>query len=349
VAALPTEKAEAEFIVKSIEEEVGGISHFSVDSGRVMAGFTKRERSFSDFAVIYRTKEQARPLTEAFERSGIPFQSVGPEKLETRRGIREVISYLRLGHSVGSDFDLIRIVNFPPRGIGQGTVNVLNRWSELTGGSFADALNKAGAIPDLTPRAREKVAAFLEDLKRLRDGLRGRKVREQLEWIVFEFGIAAAMSADKGFAEFLKRLLALSSPFGAAATAFLANLSLEREDDLYDPAAERVVLMTMHASKGLAFAVLFVAGCEDGLIPFRRKDRAGDLSEEKRLFYVALTRAREKVFLTRAEQRLWLGRKIKPPLSPYVEAIQEDLKDHRSPFSKRHREKKKDSQLNLFQ
>jgi len=105
----------------------------------------------------------------------------------------------------------------------------------------------------------------------------------------------------------------------------------------------------MHASKGLEFSVLFIAGCEDGLIPFRKRDDDWDLSEEQRLFYVALTRARDKVFLTHANKRLWFGKKNKQRISPYVEAIQEDLKQYGSPFSGRPAQERGDRQLSLFE
>jgi len=349
IARLPTEKAEAEYVVKTIEAEVGGISHFSVDSGRVNTALHKKERSFSDFAILYRVKEQAKALGEAFERSGIPFQRIGHEKLETRKGVRELISYLKVGRSVGSDFDLKRIINFPPRGIGQNTVGVLNRWSASTGNPLVAALHGAREISDLKPRARNNLLAFSEDLNRLRERIKGLDVREQLQWILDQFNIADAMSDDMRFEEDLKTLLAMSEPFADRSMEFLAHLALEKEQDLYDPAAERVTLMTMHASKGLEFTVLFIVGCEDGLIPYRKKDQEGDLTEERRLFYVALTRAQEKIFLTHANERLWLGKKINPGISPYVEAIQEDLRQHRTPFSGRPREKKKDPQLSLFQ
>jgi len=146
IARLPTERAEAEYIVKTIEQEVGGISHFSMDSGRIDPTSHRQERSFSDFAVLYRVKDQAKALREALERSGIPFQLVGDQKLETRKGIRELISYLKVGLSFGTDFDLQRIINFPPRRIGRGTVEALTSWSQTTAKPFATALDHGAEI-----------------------------------------------------------------------------------------------------------------------------------------------------------------------------------------------------------
>ena len=350
IAQLPTEKAEAEYIIKAIEEEVGGISHFSLDSRRIDGARGTPKRGFSDFAVLYRLKEQARALSEAFKRSGIPFQGVWDQKLETRKGIRELLSYLKVALSLGSDLDLKRILNFPARGITQETVEVLQRWCEKTGIPLESALHRPRDIPGLTPRARKKVTSFLENVSRLKECTQGKDVSKQIRLIVDQFKIADRMSDDTAFEENLGILLTISRPFGDRSAAFLAHLSLENEQDFYDPRAERVALMTMHASKGLEFPVLFIAGCEDGLIPYRRKrDEDQDLREEKRLFYVALTRAQEEVFLTHTKQRLWFGQKTVRHVSPYLEAIKEDLKQYKKPFSGRSTSKKRSAQLNLFE
>jgi len=350
IGRLPTEKAEAEYIVKTIEEEVGGISHFSMDSRRIHGARGKTERSFSDFAVLYRVKEQARALREAFTRSGIPFQGVWDQRLETRKGIRELVSYLKAALSLASDFDLKRILNFPPRGITQKTVEVLQQWSEKTGTPLISALDHARDISGLTPGAGKKVATFSEDLSSLKERIRGKDVYEQIRFIVDHSKIADKMSDDTTFEENLRVVLGLSRSFGNRSTAFLAHLFLENEQDMYDPRAERVALMTMHASKGLEFPVLFIAGCEDGLIPYRNiTSKDNDLREERRLFYVALTRAQEEVFLTHADKRLWFGQKTVRQVSPYLEAIQEDLKQCKKPFSGRSKSKNKSAQLSLFE
>jgi superfamily I DNA/RNA helicase len=212
------------------------------------------------------------------------------------------------------------------------------------------ALHRARDIPGLTPRARKKVTSFLENLSRLKECIQGEEVSKQIRLIVDQFKIADKMSDDTAFEENLGIFLTFSRPFGDRSAAFLAHLSLENEQDMYDPRAERVALMTMHASKGLEFPVLFIAGCEDGLIPYRRKrDEDQDLREERRLFYVALTRAQEEVFLTHTKQRLWFGQKTVRHVSPYLEAIQEDLKQYKKPFSGRSTAKKRSAQLSLFE
>jgi DNA helicase-2/ATP-dependent DNA helicase PcrA len=364
---LPTERAEAEYIVKTIEQEVGGISHFSMDSGRIdglqantltLASPLKgegsaageKERSFSDFAVLYRIKEQGKALQEAFARSGIPFQMVGNKKLQNRKGIMELISYLKAGWSLAGDLDLERILNFPSRGIGGGTIRALKQWSEMKGCSLMTALKRSDEISGLKPASRRKLRTFSRDLCGLKELLSAMSVCDQIHHILDQFRIMDAMSGNKAFEQDLAAFSDLSGFFKDRGVDFLAHLALEKAQDRYDRAAERVSLMTMHAAKGLEFPVVFIAGCEDGLIPYRtKKPNEGDVQEERRLFYVALTRAQEKIYLTHAKRRLWFGKRTLQHASPFLGEVEEELKEHKKPFSARRARKKEDMQLRLFQ
>ena len=349
VTGLPTERAEAEYIVKTIDQEVGGIAHFSMDSGRIERVEEKKERSFSDFAVLYRIKEQGKALEEAFLRSGIPFQIVGNEKLQDRKGIRELVSYLKVGNSVACDLDVERIINFPPRGIGSVTVHAAKQWSGQKGCSLMTALGHLDYIPELKPGPRRRLRTLSDDLHQLEKNCNNMSVYEQIQYILDRFGIMDAMGEDKSFEEGLDALLDRSGSFKDQSANFLAQLALERSQDCYDSYVEKVALMTMHAAKGLEFPVVFICGCEDGLIPYHRKeDEKGDLLEEKRLFYVGLTRAQEKVYLTHAKRRLLFGKKTMRSSSPFLEAVAEDLKEYAKPFAAKPRPKKEDPQLRLF-
>ena len=364
---LPTERAEAEYIVKTIEQEVGGISHFSMDSGRIdrlqantpvapspfkgqrlAAG--ERERSFSDFAVLYRIKEQGKALETAFARSGIPFQMVGNEKLQNRRGIMELISYLKTAWSLGGALDLERILNFPSRGIGERTINALKQWSEMKGYSLVTALKRSDEISALKPGPRTRLRTFLKDLSALRESLHTMSVYDQIQYILNHFGVMDAMSGNKGFELDLAAFVDLSRSFEDRGVDFLAHLALENPQDRYDHDVEKVALMTMHAAKGLEFRVVFIAGCEDGLIPYRtKKPDGGDIREERRLFYVALTRAQEKIYLTHARRRLWFGKRTLQHTSPFLGEVEEELKEHKKPFSAKPARRKGNAQLRLFQ
>jgi DNA helicase-2/ATP-dependent DNA helicase PcrA len=350
VTELPTERAEAEYIVKTIDQEVGGISHFSMDSGRIDQLRDKKERSFSDVAVLFRIKEQAKALEEAFARSGIPFQIIGNEKLQNRKGIMELISYLKAGWSLAYDLDMERILNFPSRGIGHATVHALKQWCKMRGDSLMNALERSDEISGLKPGPRSKLRIFSKDLNQLKETLKGMSVHEQIHHILNQFIIMDAMCDDKAFKEDLTAFLDLSKSFEGRGVDFLAHLALEKAQDRYDPAAEKVSLMTMHAAKGLEFPVVFIAGCEDGLIPYRRKQvEQEDLLEERRLFYVALTRAQEKIYLTRSKRRLGFGQRTLQHASPFLGAVEEDLKEHKKPFPARPALKTEDTQLSLFE
>jgi len=350
VTLLPTERGEAEYIVKTIDQEVGGIAHFSMDSGRVDRLEEKKERGFSDFVVLYRIKEQGKAMGEALSRSGIPFQTVGHEKLQERKGIRELIAYLKVGRVTACDLDVERIINFPLRGIGRNTVHALQQWCKMKHRSLLTALGRLHEIPGIKPGPAKKLRVFSNDLNQLKESLDGMSVYEQILQILHKFGIKDAMNADNKFQKDLTALLDISRSFEDRCIDFLAHLALEKGQDRYDPDAETVSLMTMHAAKGLEFPVVFVTGCEDGLIPYRRKgSEQGDPLEEKRLFYVALTRAQEKIYLTHVKRRLWFGRRTLQRISPFLAAIEEDLKEYKKPFSAKRAPKKEDPQLSLFE
>jgi superfamily I DNA/RNA helicase len=175
-------------------------------------------------------------------------------------------------------------------------------------------------------------------------------VFEQVRYILNHFAIVDAMDGDKAFEEDLSAFSDLSRSFGDRSVDFLAHLALERAQDRYDHAAEKVSLMTMHAAKGLEFPVVFIAGCEDGLIPYRRTTgEEGDPLEERRLFYVALTRAQEKIYVSHTRKRLLFGQRTLQRISPFLEAIKKELKEHQKPFPAKPGRKKEDAQLTLFE
>jgi superfamily I DNA/RNA helicase len=175
-------------------------------------------------------------------------------------------------------------------------------------------------------------------------------VDEQIDYIVDRFHIMDTMDRNKSFEEDLATLLNLSRSFGNRTLEFLAHLALESTQDRYDPKAEKVSLMTIHAAKGLEFPVVFITGCEDGLIPYRRTDgEQADLLEERRLFYVAMTRAQERIYLTHAKKRLLYGKKTQQNPSPFLEAVEENLKEYAKSMSMKRGRKKEDTQLRLFE
>ncbi len=296
----PTDKAEAEFIVHQIEQMVGGTSLFSLDSARA-SGHESAPRSFADFAVLYRLSAQSRALAEAFERSGIPYQTVGQTPLYEYKTVREVLAYLWLLHNPHSQVHLDLIA---------GAGRSLSFQAELA--ASRSEMSAAQLV--------ERVAAFLRASRSLGDA---DSVR-------------------------LEQLTRRAAPFSSDLAAFLEATALQSETDFYDPRADRVTLMTLHASKGLEFPVVFIAGCEEGLLPYVRAGEPPDIEEERRLFYVGMTRAHKKLVLSHARTRFLFGQRMQNPPSRYLLDIASALKDIRE--MERRPEKKEPAgvQLNLF-
>ena len=300
----PTEKAEAEFIVQSLEQALGGHSFFSIDSGR-SADSEGRDLSFSDFAVLYRTKTQAAPLVEALGRSGMPFQQRSHRRLLDHPGVAPLLDALRETAGQGPvreqlDAACQTCMARPPPARHPGAE--MARVEET--GETRESRGSGGPLVDRDP------AEMLEACELLRP-------------------VAQACGED------LER--------------FASEVSLSAEIDTWDPRADRISLLTLHAVKGLEFPVVFIAGCEDGLLPLRwGTPDPEDLEEERRLFYVGVTRAISKLYLTRAKKRLVQGSVRERAPSPYLADIEERLLDRRRSRLPESGPKQADPQLDLF-
>ena len=265
-----SDKAEAEFVVQSLEQTLGGHSFFSIDSGRSTEA-QAHDFSFSDFAVLYRTEAQAAALAEALQRSGMPFQQRSHSPLVAHPGVVALMD--SLGRSPGT-------------------------------GTLRQRL-EASCLGDEPPAA-DRLEAF-ELLKPLADAC------------------------------------------GDDLERFLSELSLGTQVDTWDPRADRISLLTLHAAKGLEFPVVFIVGCEDGLLPLTWGGAGPeDPDEERRLFYVGVTRARTRLYLCRARKRRWRGKIREMAPSPYLADIEERLLEQSRSRHREPRSRKQDSQLDLF-
>lgn len=302
-----THKAEAEFIVKSIENMIGGTSSFSLSSGRVDED-EEKEYSFSDFAVLYRLKALTPFLQEAIERSGIPYQIIGSSSLYDHPEVAEIIAYLKF---VENPDTAIIDKKFLPR---------LKRISEQLSGLSSQSFT----VKDLTVKVN---ALIEEDMKKDRSEKQNQSV---------------------------ERFLRTAAGYKNNLTHFLETIALSAETDQYDQRADRVTFMSLHASKGLEFPVVFIVGCEDNLIPYKRKNSHFDLNEERRLFYVGMTRAKERLILSHSQKRFLFGETYETSPSPFLKDISDSLKELKKSSSKKKKEKEKDqdqteiNQLNLF-
>lgn len=277
--------AEAEYIVLTIKE--------LIENGA----------SPSSVAVLYRTNFQSRVLEEAFLNYGIPYQLLGTKFFE-RKEIKDVLSYLRLALNPGSTADISRIINTPTRGIGKVTMLkvIEGRRGELTGATL------------------QKVERFDEMMQDITDHARTEKISETLKFIIKRSGIEADLKKhgtdeDLERLENLQELVTLATRYDdlgpeEGVEALIENAALQSDQDELQKKEDQdaVRLMTVHAAKGLEFPYVFITGLEEGLFPHERLDDSGiDHEEERRLFYVALTRAEKKVFLTYAHIRTIFG------------------------------------------
>ncbi len=352
-----SDRAEAEYVVHQIERMVGGISHFSQDSGRLDHGTDPgEERSFGDMAVLYRVNSQHTALVEAFERSGIPYHVAGDTSLINRPGVQEIVTLLQLGDgrtvTTGS---ALRCLSSTIDGLGDRTVELIEEtWKKRTQITIDHVAELMDYPRLLMKRSRNGVEALLNDLKTINADLEKRTAVHILE------NLARSSIWDKlkwryPRADDSLRELARYARIETELPVMLDKLLLSQEYDAFGEASEHVHLMTLHAAKGLEFPVVFVVGCDDGLVPLQHGGVASDVDEERRLFYVAMTRAKERLYLVRSGNRMLFGEVRATRPSPFLTDIEEQLKQYDSPQGPhkpaRRRKKTKSrptNQLSLF-
>ena len=317
--------------------------------------------TYNDVAVFYRTNNSSRSLEEVFIRAGIPYKVVGGVRFYERKEIRDMIAYLRVLDNPGDTVSMRRILNTPRRGIGDRAEACVSVYAENTGSSFADALQAAaeGKVPMLNSRSEKAIAAFVE----LLDDLRGRlddDLGDLVESVLERSGYRRELESSTDPQELarldnLNELVSVAHEFStdqaletseAAAAlevddedvpdtgvlaAFLERVSLVSDtDEIPEHGAGVVTLMTLHTAKGLEFPVVFVTGWEDGMFPHMRSlDDPTELSEERRLAYVGITRARQRLYVSRAIVRSSWGQPMLNPESRFLREIPQELIDWR--------------------
>jgi uncharacterized protein (TIGR00375 family) len=353
ILELTSGKAEALAIARIIAQLVGGTGFHSIDTGQVADANLVSARSYADFAVLARTNQQLKIIGDVFEQDGIPFQIASRQNSLKSWGLAELISLLSVVEGYGSDVDLDNCLALFSAGLNKKAADNFKSWcyskkfSQQQG--FTNA--KRFPIPGLSPTQQQKLIDFADKLAGIKNETTAKKVAEKLRYLSQIPQFTHMLNTEPQSQEAFKNLLSLSEDFGDSAVEFLAYAALDTDTDAYLPLAEKVALMTMHAAKGLEFPVVFIAGCENDLIPLKREgsrqDEPIDMAEERRLFYVAMTRAMDRLYLTRAKKRSVYGKFLLRSVSPFVADIENRLKKDETPQIK----KKKTSaqqQLELF-
>jgi uncharacterized protein (TIGR00375 family) len=352
IVELSTDKAEAQTIAGIIEQQIGGTGFHSVDTRKAIDANIATSRSYSDFAVLYRTNEQHRIIEKIFEQAGIPFQIASRETVLNQKGLPEIISLLKTIEGRGGYLDYQNVMGVLTSGIGKKAMYLFKDWCYRNRFTLPQGLLKAARfpIPGLKPSRQQVLNGFSQQLSQFKENMSGLSVAEKLLFLEKNTKLVDILSRDVKNKDAFAHLVEVAVEFGADLNGFLAGIALHTDTDIYTQQAEKVSLMTMHAAKGLEFPVVFITGCEENLIPFKRgKRRQADIQEERRLFYVAMTRAKDRLYLTRAKKRKIYGKFEDRLLSPFVADIENRLILDETPRLKKRKKKGSDQrQLKLF-
>ena len=299
----------------------------------------KEGRSLNDFAVLYRLNSLSNSLEGAFAKSGMPYRVLGGLRFYERKEIKDVLAYLCLINNTADNIRLQRIINEPKRKIGEATVKAVEELANHFGETMFDVMRNASMYPALS-KAAGKLTEFADLILGLREISRIETLDVLIDKVLDLTGYRAMLEAldeeeGKNRLENVNELISNAVEFmdgkaegEATLSAFLEEVALVADIDNYDPDAEAVVMMTVHSAKGLEFPVVFLPALEENVFPSSQSmyDDA-EMEEERRLAYVAVTRAKEKLFLTHTRERLLYGKTSYNKLSKFVSEIPESLLD----------------------
>ena len=314
-----SERDEAQFIAKTILDGVAD------------------GRKFSDFAILYRMNAQSNSIEQALSRSGIPHRVIGGRRFYDREEIRDMVAYLQVINNPHDDVRLGRIINVPKRGIGATTLEKASEIAAGLGESIYSVIKDADVYPQLS-RAATKLKSFVA----LIDGLMEAEqsgdysLAELYNLILEHTDYEKYLKAEKdnpdvrieNIEELSSNIIKFEEDYAeeASLSNFLEEISLQTDIDNYDAEADSSVMMTLHSAKGLEFPVVFIAGLEEGVFPsIATMMNPDELNEERRLAYVGITRAKEKLYITKAKSRMLMGHTSYNKVSRFVNEIPPEL------------------------
>lgn len=318
-AAVENERAEAEYVCKEIET-------------RLQKYETPK---YNDFVVLYRTNAQSRVVEEAFLRFGIPYKIVGGIKFYQRKEVKDMVAYLRVIQNPSDSVSLFRIINTPPRKIGAKTLEVLQIYAYKHGITFFQAMEDVEKIQEINAGKAEIIKKFVILFKELQavnnrfsaSGI----IKHVLDYSGYKKFVDDGTVEGESRLENIYELISVASKYdslepGISLNIFLEEIALISDVDTLDNRDNAVTLMTIHSAKGLEFSVVFIIGLEEGLLPHSQSLLEKDeLEEERRLMYVALTRAKDKLYLLRAKNRMLYGEMQQNIPSQFLDLIPPEL------------------------
>ena len=292
--------------------------------------------------MLYRLGAQSQSLIEAFQRSGIPYQTAGQASLYETPEVRGVLAYLWLVYNSDSAFHLEQVLQFKKR---EQFIQLLDLATEQQRrlGEVLEDFERLGIFSPAQKKLLKKLVPFLQELRGAAE-----PIIELIERVQQFMSQALKQPLDEPGVERLAQLRLRAVPFGPNLGEFLEATVLQKETDLYDPRADRVALLTLHSAKGLEFPTVFIVGCEEGILPYQRQGEPADIEEERRLFYVGMTRAQQKLILTHARSRFLFGRKQQNEPSRFLKDIEETLKELKEMAARKVKKKDEAVQLTLF-
>ena len=328
-----SEHDEAYYVVKQIEKQ------------RQAHGY-----AYGDFAILYRTNAQSRLIEETFMKSSIPYTMVGGHKFYDRMEIRDLLGYLTLVANPDDSLSFERVVNVPKRGIGATSLTKLRQFAADMGWSLMKAAENVELANQISPSVKKKLTGFAEEMQQLQTQAANLTLTELTDAILTQTGYRVSLQAvaNKDLQaqtrlENLEEFKSVTQEFDQKhgdevtttqeqLTQFLTDLALVSPQDELEDQTNTVTLMTLHAAKGLEFPVVFLIGMEEGIFPLARaKENPEEAEEERRLAYVGITRAKQKLYLTNANSRVLYGRIQRNPASEFVTEISDDLLQQDSP------------------
>lgn len=308
-----------------------------VDTIHRMMSAEGSTHTYRDFAVLYRTNSQSSSVERAFAKSAIPYRMVGGTRFNDRKEIRDAVAYLQLITNHADRERLLRIINEPRRKIGDKTLEAVNAIALEQNCSLFDVMAHADAYPALA-RASSVLRAFAQLIEGLTELSATASLPDLFDAVMERSGyMRMLVEGGKEEEERIQNLNELKSNMieyqqnneEPTLIGFLEENALVADVDKYDDKADAVVLMTIHSAKGLEFPVVFIPGMEDGIFPSMQtiNNSSEELEEERRLAYVAITRAKKKIILIHAKSRLWFGQTVYNQVSRFVKEIPDELLD----------------------